>query len=641
MYDEVSVPTLLVTLLERLMGQESSDLEVKAAHGGLPRDIWPTISAFANTRGGWLVLGVEEIAGSYRLTGVPDAPIVLQTFHNQQRNPQKISFAPCDVSDASMEPLEGQKALIVIRVPAAPRRYRPVYINGNPYGGTYLRRGSGDFQATKQEVDRMMREASDVSADTTILEDFGLNDIEAMSLASYRRRFQTQRPAAPENNYDDLTFLKNIGGFARDRRSGHEGLTVAGLLMFGRPACIREWRHLHLIDFQRVPVAGQLDQDWHDRLLWEGNLFDAFSVIYPRLVVDQPVPFQLEGGTRLDDSAMHVVLREALVNLLVHADYAETQASLVLRADDGFVFRNPGSSRVLEEDLLTGHRSDPRNPTLVRMFRLIGWAEEAGSGIPRIFRSWRDLGFQLPLIDVGAERYEFTLSLRPSHLLSDEDRNWLSRLGDRWTEAEQLALVIARHDDDVDNLKLRRLTGQHSADASRVLVGLRNRGLLNMIGGGRAARYQLHGVAAEFLEQAVLPGITTTEPQSTMLEPDGMTWDLDGSDPNLEGSNQSLESLPSNLEGLTEFSLDLQTLLWRTGEPARQRSYLDMKTRDEILATLCAIAPLSIRQIATIVDRSETYLREPLRKLVADGRIAFLFPQSPNHPKQKYTMSAH
>lgn len=102
-----------------------------------------------------------------------------------------------------------------------------------------------------------------------------------------------------------------------------------------------------------------------------------------------------------------------------------------------------------EADLLSGlggrDRSDPRNPYLLTMFRLIGLADEAGTGIPKILDAWRGLGFHLPDIDIETGRYEFTLDLRYVHLLSEDDRIWLASFGDHWTEAEQLALVIARH----------------------------------------------------------------------------------------------------------------------------------------------------------------------------------------------------
>ncbi|MDQ6694162.1 MAG: hypothetical protein M3014_07040 [Chloroflexota bacterium] len=78
--------------------------------------------------------------------------------------------------------------------------------------------------------------------------------------------------------------------------------------------------------------------------------------IYPCLVDGLSVPFQLQNGTHLAQSDVHEDLCEALINLLVHADYEEINVSLMLRSPSGYFFRNPGSSRVLEADLLTGGR---------------------------------------------------------------------------------------------------------------------------------------------------------------------------------------------------------------------------------------------------------------------------------------------
>ena len=609
---------LLERMRERLESNEGLELEFKAARDTLPKEVWPTVSAFANTNGGWLVLGAAEYRDTVRVEGVANPSYVLKLFHDALRNPNKISFAVCGADDAAIEEM-GAKQVLVIRVRAASRKERPIYINGNAYQGTYVRRHSGDYHCTKQEVDRMMREASYVAADSMVLPHFTWDDLDRDTFARYRRRYQTANPGSPINDYDDKAFLQALRGYSRDREAGTEGITVAGILMFGRPEAIREWRTRHLVDYRLLPADAGADTRWTDRLAFDGNLFTAFEQIYPKLVEGQPVPFRLEDGVRVEESPVRTALREALVNLLVHADYGETQASIILRSAAGYYFRNPGSSRVPENDLWASDRSDPRNPALVHMFRMVGLAEEAGTGIPKIIAAWREQGFQLPSIDVGSERYEFTLDLKHVHLISNDDRAWLQTLGTQWSQAEQLALILARHGGEVDNQALRRLTRQHPTDATKVLVSLRDRGILNMLGAGRGARYQLAGLPQAATSAQANPG-ETKQPANL---------DSAGSAANSAGS-------AANSAGTAKVDLDSTWVtLLEIAAPARRKDRLDPTVRDEIIVRLCRVLPLSLTDIARATTRNRSYLRLALSDLVQAGRLVHLHPE-PNHPRQKY-----
>ncbi|HEY8284478.1 MAG TPA: RNA-binding domain-containing protein, partial [Chloroflexota bacterium] len=316
---EAAIALLLERLRERLESDEGLELEFKAARDALPRDLWPTMSAFANTNGGWIVLGVGEHKDALTVQGVVNTGRLLQNFHNDLRNRSKISHPICGADDASVEHI-GDKQVIVIRVHAASRKDRPVYVNGNPYEGTYVRRHAGDYHCTKPEVDRMMREASSSTADSTILLHFSWDDLDQDTFARYRRRYLTANPGSPLNTYDDQEFLRALKGFRQDRESGAEGITVAGLLMFGKPEAIRDWRTRHLIDYRLLRSEIEADVRWDDRVVFEGNLLNAFEALYPRLVAGQPVPFRLEAGIRIDEGPVQLALREALVNLLAHAD---------------------------------------------------------------------------------------------------------------------------------------------------------------------------------------------------------------------------------------------------------------------------------------------------------------------------------
>lgn len=611
-------------VIERLQGTETLDWEIKAAKGGLPNSIWETISAFANTHGGWLVLGIAERDTTPVIEGISDPESMVRQLHEQMRTPPKISHPVSGAADISIISA-GDHRLVAIRVPPVSRRLRPIYTRGNPYGGTYLRRHEGDFRATRPEVDRMMREASDLSGDQVILDGYRWDDFDGPTLQRYRRRFQTAHPDSPHNALADDEFLSVIGGYRRERETGREGITVAGLLMFGKEEAIRAWRGRHMIDFRLVPgdPTGDAQTDWDDRLIWEGNLLGAYEAIMPRLVDGLPTPFGLVDGVRIDQSDRHVALREAFVNLLLHADYSERDTSLVIRSADGYFFRNPGNSRVHDLDPALNDRSDPRNPELVRMFRYIGLAEEAGSGVPRIVGAWRRLGYEVPDFDLGGDRYEFAADLRFRHLLSADDRNWIGLLGLSLSEEEQLALVIARHEGWVDNGSLRRVTGQHPADVTRVLGGLRDMGLLHMVGGGRGAKYLLDATAAELADTPVQESTETSTADSaastTGLRP---------------GTTDSAETTDRSLSTLVDSPLWLKLEL--IARPVSSVDYVSAEERNRVVVRLCERADLSLLELAWLLGRNKQYVRSILKQLIDEGSLEYTYPDRPRHPNQKY-----
>jgi ATP-dependent DNA helicase RecG len=96
-----------------------------------------------------------------------------------------------------------------------------------------------------------------------------------------------------------------------------------------------------------------------------------------------------------------------MVNMLVHADYADRASVLVVEQPSGFVFRNPGLLRVPATLALQGGESDCRNRTLQQMFLMIGLGERAGSGLTKIQRGWHESGGRLNLAD-SFEPYDQT-----------------------------------------------------------------------------------------------------------------------------------------------------------------------------------------------------------------------------------------
>jgi predicted HTH transcriptional regulator len=388
--------------------KESTTTEYKLAlgrdgKGALPRDFFPTYSAFANTHGGTVILGIKEKSRKFTVEGVSKPDKIITDLFNTLNNPQKVSINLLTEDNVRTETVEG-KQVIIITIPQATRKQKPVYLNGNPMGGnTYIRLHEGDRPCDDERVKRMMGEQVYDVCDQTICTGFTLDDLDADSIKVYRNHLKAEKLGHPWVDLEDMKFLTQLGCYRKDRKENEEGVTLAGLLMFGTSTAITEYLPHYFLDYQEKPDDPKSDTRWLDRIIpdgtWSGNLFDFYLKIVRKLSEDLKVPFKLVNNVRQDDTPTHQAIREALVNCLVHADYRDRMSVLVTKHPNGFSFRNPGLLRVPAEVALEGGVSDCRNQTLQKMFLLIGLGERAGSGLPKIIHGWRDEGHGLELHD--------------------------------------------------------------------------------------------------------------------------------------------------------------------------------------------------------------------------------------------------
>ncbi len=143
--------------------RESSFLECKLAQGrdglgALPKNIWETYSAFANTEGGDIILGVEELADkSFELAGIVNVREVLDELWMGLDDPCQVSTNLVSNTDAKVITIDGKK-IIHLYVPQASKRQRPVFINDDAFSGTYLRFDSADIKVGEDIIRRMMSE---------------------------------------------------------------------------------------------------------------------------------------------------------------------------------------------------------------------------------------------------------------------------------------------------------------------------------------------------------------------------------------------------------------------------------------------------------------------------------------------------
>lgn len=460
---------------------ESEEVEFKLAHGKdgkgeLPKDFWKTYSAMANTYGGWIILGVQETKGEFKVVGIENTEKIKTDLFNLLNNRDHISINLLTSTEDVQTCIIREKQLLVIHIPQASRKQKPVHLGKNPFGNSYIRIHEGDRLCDDDSVKRMLSEQINDSKDIQILsEHYSFEeDINHQSLNSYRNRLSARKPNHPFLDLEPFEFFKKIGGWRKDRETGKSGITIAGLLMFGEYSAITEAIPHYFVDY-REPT----EERWQERIYpdgsWSGNLFDFYKQVYQRLIVDLKTPFILAGDQRIEDTPAHEALREALVNTLVHADYFERTPILIEKYKDRFEFRNPGNLRLSKEEIFIGGLHDCRNSTLHQMFLNIGLGERAGSGIPKILKGCTFANWSQPVLIEKLEFPQYTkLVISTSLLIPDHIRDNLERMyGQEFSQlgnSEQIILATILMEQKVTHKRCCELTSLHSRDVTLSLI---------------------------------------------------------------------------------------------------------------------------------------------------------------------------
>lgn len=403
---------------------DTTSIEAKRAKSGLPGKLWETISAFANSRGGGLLLlGVDE-QEDFVASGVSDAGKLqadLASICGRMVPPIRAAIDAVEV---------GGRMLVACEIPETPRDEKPCYYGPSGVStGAYVRVGDGDRRLTQYEIQILLSERRQPVHDAEAVPEASFEDLDAELVAGLVARLRASRPRS-FGNLSEVEILTRVNALKSTDGAG-AAPTVAGMLALGSfPQQFFPQLNVTFVVYPDVRKGqpGPSGERFLDNEAIDGSIPEMVVRSLAAIRRNMKRRSVVSGAGRRDMwEYPETALREAIVNAIVHRDLSPLARGNPVQVEmypDRVEVRNPGGlyGPISVEDLLSGGSlSSSRNPILLRLLEdteVPGEGatvcENRGSGIPAMIASLREAGLGLPILEdrlTGLRQ----LSCRPGH----------------------------------------------------------------------------------------------------------------------------------------------------------------------------------------------------------------------------------
>lgn len=411
-------------------------------------DIRKTVVAFANTNGGAIYVGIED---NGEVIGVQDPDEEMLKLTNMIRDaikPDVTLFTTC-----MTEMIEGK---IVIKLAVQKGTESPYYLSakGMRPEGVFVRQGPSSVPATGSAIRKMIKDTDGDSYEAmrSLHQD--------LTFEAANKEFNTRQILFGTSQYKTLGIVNEDGLY-----------TNLGALLSDQ--CV------HTI--KAAVFEGTDKAVFKDRREFDGSLLKQLNEVYDYISQFNRTRAEFSGLHRVDMKDYPAdALREALLNSLVHRDYAYSASTLLSILDDRIEIISIGGlvKGISFDDIMLGV-SMTRNEKLARIFYRLKLVEAYGTGVPKMISSYDDYPLK-PQFEVSENAFKITLpnknAISKKNLLSDQEQVVIDQI--------EKSTKISRK--DVENIL------QISQTMSgRIIKQLINKGLIQKVGKGKNTAYSL------------------------------------------------------------------------------------------------------------------------------------------------------
>ena len=352
---------------------ESISVEFKQSRNKLNKNVFESVCAFLNRHGGHLFLGVDD---NGTIVGIKEDATadIINNFVTQCNNPLKLD-PPYYLSPEIITIKD--KQIIYVYVPESSQVHKTIE-------KVFDRNDDGDFNVSKNSshLSQLYLRKQNTYTENNIYPYANLDDLDSGLINRVRIRAKNENNGKhPWFEMNNMELLKSAQLYKKDFKTGEKGVTLAGILLFGKDKTILSVLPHHKTDaILRQKNLNRYD----DRDDIRTNLIDSYDRLMSFVEKHLPDPFYLEKDIRI--SLRSKIFREAVGNILIHREFSNAFPAKMIIEQNRVLFENAnrphGSGHILP-DVFTPF---PKNPNIARVFKEIGFADELGSGVRNLFK---------------------------------------------------------------------------------------------------------------------------------------------------------------------------------------------------------------------------------------------------------------
>ncbi|MCG7847813.1 MAG: helix-turn-helix domain-containing protein [ANME-2 cluster archaeon] len=454
--------------IELICRGESETLEFKESFS-LRDEIGAAISAFSNTKGGVVLIGVTDVGG------VKGIDVGANTIENEAGYIKRHTDPPIFPFIKVFE-VDGKN---VVAIEVEESSDKPIFVKKY----AHKRVGKSNHRMLSSEMRRLAHEDKPkLLWDERICEDAGLEDIDEEKVRWFLEKARFERRL--EVSYDTPI----IDALERLNLIKKNNLTDAAILLFGK----RPQKFFLQSKVRCARYKGTTPVDFIDLRVIEGTIVDQVDDAEKFILSHIKKAAKIVGFKRVEALEYPLnALREAIVNAICHRDYASSGDITIGIFDDRIEISNPGTlpEPLMPVDLKHKHMSIPRNPLVANAFFMIRNVEQWGEGTNKIVQWCTEYGLREPDFEniAGGFLVSFYAPDDILSLIPESGKINLEELGLNERQIKGIELIFKNG--RITNSEYAREFNISRNSATNDLTSFIEKGLIKRIGKGRGCNY--------------------------------------------------------------------------------------------------------------------------------------------------------